>query len=282
MLIEAVERITGRVSFDMGKLAKALKTGIVAGACGVGLCALARKLKLSSRVAEVAQSIEAVPFPGTRLYTFLASRGLRPLYSAIADDITGTDRFSRVLDLGTGVGYLPIELAMRNSATIVGVDPSPDMIRIANANALAYGVAKEVEFATGDTVNLPFPGRYFDLVVGVNVLHHWRAPLAVFEEVFHILVPGGQFWIYDYRKDVPPETWESLETKLPFFQRLGLQFGPIASSKVAYSEPELLTLASKTHFEEPIIEKVTLPLFSQPMPVFIRLKLHKPAHVNGQ
>ena len=265
----------------MGRLAKTVKAGIVAGVCGVGLCAVAKKLKLSSRIAEVAQSVEAVPFPGARLYTFLASRGLRPLYAAIADDIAEAGRFERILDLGTGVGYLPIELAKRDSATVVGVDASSEMIRIANANAQASGVAKEVEFATGDNVNLPFPGRYFDLVAGVNVLHHWHEPLAVFEEVYHILVPGGQFWIYDYRKECDTECWKSLESGLPFLQRLALQFGPMASSRVAYSEQELAALASKTHFEDPEIEKVTLPLFGRPMPVFIRLKLHKPTHVNG-
>lgn len=281
ILQQAVGRIADRVAFDMVKLGKSVKAGIVAGVCGIGLCALAKKLKLSSRVAEIAQSVEAVPFPGARLYTFLASRGLRPLYAAVADDVAKADHFERILDLGTGVGYLPIELAKRDSATVIGVDASSEMIRIANANALASGVAKAVEFATGDFVNLPFPGRYFDLVVGVNVLHHWHDPLAVFEEVYHVLVPGGQFWIYDYRRDCEEECWKSLETGLPFMQRLALQFGPMASSRVAYSERKLTALASKTHFENPTIEQVTLPLFGKPMPVFVRMKLHKPAH-NGQ
>jgi len=265
----------------MAKLAKTLKAGIVAGVCGVGICAVARKIKLSSRVADLAQSVEAVPFPGARLYTFLASRGFRPLYQAIADDIAKGEHFERILDLGTGVGYLPVELAKRDAACVVGVDTSAEMIRVANANALASGVSKVVEFAAGDIANLPFPGRYFDLAVAVNVLHHWRDPLAVFEEIFHILVPGGQFWIYDYRKGVEPEAWRSLESGLPFLQRLALQFGPVASSRAAYSENQLTALASKTHFENPEIEKLTLPLFGKPMPVFLRLKLHKPAH-NGQ
>jgi len=270
-----VARTVGR--FNMGVLKKTLKAGIIAGVCGLGLCALARKLNLPMRIAELAHSVEAVPFPGTKLYSFLAAKQLRPLYAAIAEEITSAEHFERILDLGTGPGYLPIELALRNpSACISGIDESPDMIQIANANAHASRVTKSVEFSTGDPTDLPFPGRYFDLVVSVNVLHHWREPLAVFEEVFHILVPGGQFRIYDYRKDVPSEAWESLRSKLSFVPRTALLFGPIASSRAAYGKDDLLKMAEQTHFERPEVEEVTLPLFGHPMPAFNSLKLHKP------
>jgi len=263
----------------MSDLKKKLKVGVIAGLCGVGLCALGRKLRLTSRVAEFAHSVEAVPFPGTRLYSFLASRQLRPLYAVIAEEIMAAGHFDRILDLGTGPGYLPIELALRDpAASVSGIDESPDMIRIASADARASRVTESVEFATGDPTNLPFPGRYFDLVVGVNVLHHWQQPLAVFEEVFHILTPGGQFWIYDYRRDVPQDVWESLQKHMPFYLRLALLFGPITSSKVAYSETDLLKMAEQTHFENPELLSPTLPLFGEPMQVFNLLKLHKPSH----
>lgn len=267
----------GSQRLNMKTLRRIFRTVIAAGICGIGLCALAVKLKLSSRIAELAQSIEAVPFPGAKLYTFLASRHLRPLYAAIADQVVAEGHFERILDLGTGPGYLPIEIALRDRAvTASGIDPSADMVRIAEADARASHVTRSVEFSIGHPNNLPFPGRYFDLVLSVNVLHHWPEPLEVFEEIFHILVPGGQFWIYDYRRDVPPETWESLQARLPFLLRAALLFGPMASSKVAYSEESLLEMARETHFERPTIENPTLPLFGSPMQVFNLLKLHKP------
>jgi SAM-dependent methyltransferase len=263
---------------EMSKLGKILKTGVVAGVCGVGLCALARKLKLPELVSDLAQSVEAVPFPGTRLYSFLAGRQLRPLYAAIADQIAGADGFERVLDLGTGAGYLPIEVALRNPETVIcGVDRSLDMVRIAHANARVSGCGGAVSFEVGDTSSLPYPGRYFDLVVSVNVLHHWKDPLAVFEEVYHVLAPGGQFWIYDYVKHVPQKTWDALLEKLSPMLRWALQFGPIASSRAAYSEGDFLKLARKTNFVDASVEKLTLPLFGHDMPVFMRAVLHKPA-----
>lgn len=260
----------------MSKLKKALKTGIIAGACGIGLCALARKFKVSTLVSDFAQSVEAVPFPGTRLYSFLASRQLRPLYAAIAEQIAAADGFMRILDLGTGPGYLPIEIALRNpDISIIGVDMSPDMVRMAQANAQASGIGKSVEFQTGDPVSIPYPGRYFDLVVSVNVLHHWSDPVAVFEEVYYALAPGGQFWVYDYLKNVSAEQWAALEEKLSPMLRMALQFGPIASSRAAYSENDLRKIAERAHFSEATIEKIELPLFGHPMPVFLRAVLRK-------
>ena len=266
----------------MSTLKRILRFGMIGSLCGLGFCALARKLKLSTRMAEFAHSVEAVPFPGTRLYTFLASRQMRPLYASIADEIVAAGHFNRVLDLNTGPGYLPIELALRDPASsISGIDESPDVIRIADADARASEVAGSVEFAVGEPTNLPFPGRYFDLVVSVNVLHHWREPLAVFEEVFHVLAPGGQFWIYDYEKDVPPEKWEPLQKKLSLFLRMALLLGPIASSKIAYDESQMVAMADQTHFKHIVFERRALPLFGEPMLVFNRLKLEKPPENKG-
>ncbi|MCL6628310.1 MAG: class I SAM-dependent methyltransferase [Armatimonadetes bacterium] len=256
---------------------KAVKVALVAGVVGIGLHAVSRKLKLPSRIADFAHSVEGVPFPGTKLYSFLAAREFVGMYKAIADDILTADHFERILDVGTGVGYLPIELAQKDrEISIVGIDQSPEMTRIANANAHAFRVDKAVQLVTGDPANLPFPGRYFDLVVAVLVLHHWKDPSAVFEEVFHVLKPGGQFWIYDYRKNVPEEIWDTLRSKLSWLQKTLLLFGPIPSSKAAYEKEQVLALAKRFHFEEIETEEIALPLFEKAMPVFNRFMFRKP------
>jgi SAM-dependent methyltransferase len=280
-LITRIQTLCIRVLriFQMSSFKKTLKTAIVTGACGIGLCAIARKLNLPRAVSGFAQSVEAVPFPGTRLYAFLAAKQLRPLYAAVADQMSKCDAFRRVLDLDTGPGYLAIELARRKrDLCIIGVDDEPDMIRLANANARVFRAGQNVEFKIGDPSNLPYPGRYFDVVVSANVLHHWRDPLAVFEEVYHILAPGGQFWIYDYRKDIADDMWDRLECKLSPLNRLALEFGPVAASHAAYSESELLDLAERAHFVDPSVEQETLPLFGCKVPAFMRLILHKAAH----
>ncbi|MHB0997807.1 MAG: class I SAM-dependent methyltransferase [Armatimonadota bacterium] len=262
----------------MTKISKIVKTGLIAGLCGLGLCGLEKKYNISSHVADLAHSIEAVPFPGTRIYAFLASKQFRSLYASIAQEIVNGNNFNRILDIGTGPGYLPIEIAKRNpEASISGVDASSDMIQIAEANAHASHVNNSIDFTTGEPTNLPFPGRYFDFVVSVNVLHHWKEPLAVFEEIFHMLVPGGEFWIYDYKHDISDEKWNEIRSKLPSALKIAFMVGPMASAKAAYSSDKLLELASQTRFVNPVLEPRSFTMFGQKIPVFNVLKLQKPA-----
>ncbi len=262
---------------------RTIKGLAIAGVCGVGLCALAKKMKLSERLADFAQNVEGVPFPGTRLYSFLASRQLRSLYREVADEIAESGIEGRVLDLGTNLGYIPIELARKKpSLTVVGLDTSNDMVRIAQANARSEGVNGKPEFGVGDPSSLPYPGRYFDLVVSVNVLHHWADPRAVFEEVHHVLNPGGEFWIYDYRKDIPEKLWAQLARKLLPHQRMLLQIGPVVSARAALGEEEIIRLAKEAHLEAVSSEDKCLTMFQECMPVFVKIRLRKPEVVREQ
>ena len=262
--------------FDMSTLKKTIKAGLIAGACGVGICALARKLNLSTHAADFIHSIEAGPFPGANLYDFLTARNMRTMYTAIAEDVVAENHFDKILNLNTGTGYLPIDIAAMNPNTsIVGIDDSPGMIQIAETNARASKVGKSVEFTIGDSTNLPFPGRYFDLAVSVTALHHWRDPLAVFQEIYHVLQPGGQFWIYDYRREVPGEIWDRVLSKMPLYLRLPFMVGPMASWRASLNEKDLLDLASQTHFEVEKLEHKTFTIFGESMPVFNRFVLVK-------
>jgi len=268
---------------SMGKLGKAIKTGLMVGASGLALYSIARRLKLTNRIARALQDVEAVPFPGTRLYAFLAAKQLRPLYQEICREILEEKKFKRVLNLNTGPGYLPIELALQdNSIEVTGTDPSPDMVQIARANARAEDINEQIHFAIGDSSNLPFPGRYFDLVISVNVLHHWKNPVQVFEEAYRVLTPDGEFWVYDYRKDVPAEQFQALAKDLPFYLRAQFQLGPFASWQAAYDKEEMCRIASHAHFSDPVIEDCVLPLFGKPMPIFVRLRIRKSGHKDDE
>ena len=261
----------------MSKLAKIIKAGAIAGACGIGLCAIERKFRVSERLANFAHTVEIGPFPGTRAYSFFASKQMRTLHAAIADEIVKTSAFNRILDIGAGTGYLPIEIAIRNPATSVyGMDESTSMIQIADANRRALHVGKNVEFITGSPSSLPFPGRFFDLVVCVNVLHHWKNPQDVLDEVHHILIPGGEFWIFDYRSDIEQETWDSLRSSLPIHLRLPFVVGPIASANASYDKPAIKEFVSKSNLELLGIEDRTFDIFGLSTPVFNVIKFLKP------
>jgi ubiquinone/menaquinone biosynthesis C-methylase UbiE len=272
-----------RRNLTMSMFRRVIKGLVIGGACGVGLCAIAKKAKLSDRIVDFAQNVEGVPFPGTRLYAFLASRQLRSLYREIADEIADSGIEGKVLDLGTDLGYVPIELARKKpSLAVIGIDTSSDMVQIAEANARSEGVNGKPEFGVGDPTNLPFPGRYFDLVVSINVLRQWAEPRAVFAEVHHILNSHGEFWVYGYKKDIPRELWLELADKLPAHQRVLLQLGPAISSKAALGEDEIIRLAQEAHFEVVSTEDKCLTMFHECMPVFVKVRLKKPELIREQ
>lgn len=261
----------------MSRLGRTIKTGITTGLCAFGSCGLERKYRFSKRLADLARSLETFPFPGTRFYTFTAWRLLRPLCASIADEIVSAGHFTRILDIGTGLGYLPIEIAHREpNMHVSGIDESQEMVDAAKINARTSKVEGSVHFVQGDPSNLPYPGRHFDLVVIVSVLHRLRNLKAVFDEVNHVLEPGGEFWLCDYRNDISVDVWESIRAKLPIKFRVPLALGPMALAMSAHGEAELFKMAAESNFEVLVFEERTFSLFGQPMPLFSMLKLRKP------
>lgn len=73
---------------------------------------------------------------------------------------------SRVLDIGTGTGCLPIAIAHHcPHARCVSVDVSQDALQLARSNAEACKVNDRIEFIESDGFSAFEPGRRFDLIV---------------------------------------------------------------------------------------------------------------------
>ena len=80
-------------------------------------------------------------------------------------------RRMRILDVGTGTGFLALLLAELGHE-VVGVDLSKGMLEVARKKANNAGI--EVEFKLGDAENLPFGDDSFDGVVCRHLL--WTLP----------------------------------------------------------------------------------------------------------
>jgi len=101
-----------------------------------------------------------------------------------------------VLDIGTGTGRMA-ELFAPRAASIVALDKSLDMLRVARAK-LQHLPAGGVELVQGDFANLPFAAHRFDTVLLHQVLHFALDPAAALAEAARVTKPGGRIAIIDF------------------------------------------------------------------------------------
>ena len=126
---------------------------------------------------------------------------LRSLHSADATveaalrDLLGAP-LGRVLDVGTGTGRMA-ELFEPTAETVVALDNSPEMLRLARAR-LQHLAPGRVELVQGDFAELPFADAAFDTVLFHQVLHYAQSPEAVLAEAARVTRPGGRVAIVDF------------------------------------------------------------------------------------
>lgn len=137
------------------------------------------------------------PFNRPDRYDRITRRIFGRLHRRVAADVAtlGLPAGSRVLDVGTGPGRLPLAIATAcPELSVEGLDLSADMI--ATARTLADG---KVSYVVGDVAALPYPDASVDLVVSLLSQHHWADVPASLRELRRAVRPGGQIWIYDAR-----------------------------------------------------------------------------------
>jgi len=119
-------------------------------------------------------------------------------YSKVADEIVSHIRQGSMLDLGTGPGYLPVEIVKRApDINITGVDLSRKLIHMARINAQKAGYASQLHFEVGNSARLRFDDADFDMVISTGMLHSLKNPVNVLLEINRVLKDGANAWIYD-------------------------------------------------------------------------------------
>ncbi len=163
--------------------------------------------------------IEGIPGPAGYFY-YLTTKMRKGFYKALADEIVSKLNSGRVLDIGTGSGNLPIEIAKRApNLEIIGIDLSKTLIKIARNMARRESVGKSVRFEIGSAYDLKFEDSYFDMVISSMTIHHLKYPTKAFNEIYRVLKPDGGAWIYDLIRDASlKEAKQTLrEMNLPIF-----------------------------------------------------------------
>ncbi len=152
--------------------------------------------------------------------------GIRSLHIAEAEveaaivDVLGDGSLGRLLDIGTGTGRM-IELLGNRAISAIGVDRSPEMLRLARGRIEAAGLAR-AEVRHADMYALPRPDGSADTVVLHQVLHFADDPGAVVAEAARV-AGDGQVLIVDFA----PHDHEEFRTRYAHV-RLGFDDGQIS------------------------------------------------------
>ena len=109
---------------------------------------------------------------------------------------------ARVLDTGCGSGYSSLLLFGKylDSINYLGVDVS-DAVDVTSERFGAKG--RKGEFLQADLMRLPFPNSVFDMVFSEGVLHHTDSTEKSLKYLSGLLVKGGRFLFYIYKKKAP-------------------------------------------------------------------------------
>jgi ubiquinone/menaquinone biosynthesis C-methylase UbiE len=130
--------------------------------------------------------------------------GARFFYAPVAKQVVRllppVEAGSTIVDLGCGPGLLSVELCkVMPQARVVGVDPSAEMLEVAERNADRAGVSN-YETRLGSAERMPMRSSSVGLVVSQSSFHEWDDRQEGLLEVLRVLEPGGSLVLKDFNR----------------------------------------------------------------------------------
>lgn len=118
----------------------------------------------------------------------------REVEAALLKALEGRE-LGNLLDIGTGTGRIA-ELLAERADHIVGLDRSPEMLRVARARLQTLPV-EHWELMHGDFNALPFAAGIFDTIVLHQVLHYAQNPAHVLQEAARVAREEARIVVVD-------------------------------------------------------------------------------------
>lgn len=203
--------------------------------------------------------IERIPGPFASLYEKATRMVIASYYGQVAEEIVAFLKAGTILDLGTGPGYLPIEIVkMSQSIRVIGIDLTRKLINTAKQGALKSGVADRLHFEVGNAARLRFENNYCDMVISTGMLHSLKDPVMVLRECYRVLKPGGEAWIYDPAKvssQIDANKWRASFTRKERFLYSFFLLFALFNASHAYNRKQVTAMIRGTAFEDYDIEE---------------------------
>lgn len=161
-------------------------------------------------------------------------RTLFPMFTAIIEPDLPPGARVLVVGAGTGIELIALKRA-RPDLRLLGVDPSAQMLEIAERRVAEAGVAGGVSLQIGYASDVPASPR-FDAATLINVLHFVPddgAKAALLNEIVQRLRPGAVFVLFDLHGDPGSEEHERY---MPAWRRYWRIRGMTAEEAAAFDE----------------------------------------------
>ncbi|MGB1041252.1 MAG: bifunctional demethylmenaquinone methyltransferase/2-methoxy-6-polyprenyl-1,4-benzoquinol methylase UbiE [Flavobacteriales bacterium] len=105
---------------------------------------------------------------------------------------------SEILDVATGTGDLAIALSKLEGSNIIGVDISNKMLDVGKEKVIKKKLSNSVELKYGDSLNLPFDDKQFDVVTVAFGVRNFENISKGLSEISRVLKENGKIIVLEF------------------------------------------------------------------------------------